>query len=164
MNRKLLVVAAVVVVGAGAGTFAFFARRGPSHSHLASTQTSEHGVGMDQAMAAVRAEYSAPEGSTPCASAYNAFKASQDYAAEHDVTPVVLRLAPYDEFLQRCSALPEATQRCLVPRYMARRRAECDKAKPPADALAPMLELKAAAPPGAPDPTEQWEAPAVGSP
>ena len=144
MNRRLLVGASVVVVLAGAAVvFASVGRRSsPAHPHPAASGPSEHGNGMDHAMSAILVMYKAPAGNTPCESAYNAFKASQDYAAANDATAVVLRLAPRDEFLQRCAALPPLSQQCMVPAYLAQHRQECAKAKPAPEALSPMIELK----------------------
>jgi len=143
MNRRLVVAVSVVVVGAAAAVvFASVGRRGPSHPHPASSGESAHGTGMDRSMSAYLALYRAPPGSTPCESAYNAFKASQDYATANQVTPAVLRLAPRDEFLQRCAALPPLTRKCLVPDYLTQHRPECVPAKPAADVLAPMIALR----------------------
>jgi hypothetical protein len=165
MNRKLVVTATLVLVGGVAVAVAGSARRrGRAHAAASGNAQSEHALGMDRAMAAELAFYDAPEGSTPCESAYNALKASLDVSTQQHVTPVVLRLAPRDEFLQRCTSLPDATQRCLAPRYMSKHRAECDKAKPAADVLAPMVELKTIQDPGAAEPDEARGAPSGGSP
>jgi hypothetical protein len=146
MNRKLLVGASVVVVGgAAAVVFASVNRNPPppDHPHPAVSGSSAHAVGIDNQMSAILVMYDASPGSTPCESAYNALKTSQDYAGSHpDVTPVVLRLAPRDEFLQRCGALPPGTQQCLVPAYLSEHRDECAKLKPSRDVLNAMAELK----------------------
>ena len=73
-------------------------------------------------MGSILALYHAPEGSTPCETAYNAFKASQDYSAREKVTAAVVGLAPREDFLQRCNALSPATQRCMVPLYMTQHK------------------------------------------
>ena len=155
MNPKLVATAAIVLgVGIAVAVAGSARRRGLVHPAASGSAESDHGLGMDRAMSAELAMYSAPEGSTPCESAYNALKASQDVSTQQHVTPVVLRLAPQAEFLQRCGALPEATQRCLVPRYMSKHRTECDKAKPPADALAALVELKAVRDPRSAEPED----------
>jgi hypothetical protein len=144
MNPKLVATAAIVLaVGVAVAVAGSARRRGIVHPAASGSAESEHGVGMDRAMAAELAMYNAPEGSTPCESAYNALKASQDLSTQQHVTPVVLRLAPRDEFLQRCASLPGAAQSCLAPRYLSKHRAECDKAKPSADVLAALVEMKA---------------------
>lgn len=142
MNRKLLVAAAVVVVAAAAAASYFaYARREPPHPRLVGSGPSEHAAGMDVAMGAFRAPYEAPDGATPCETAYIAFKASQDYATEHHVQPVILWLAPRQEFLDRCAALPGATQVCMAPRYLIKHRDECDKAKPTPEVAATLVKV-----------------------
>ncbi|HEX3342990.1 MAG TPA: hypothetical protein VHS09_00405, partial [Polyangiaceae bacterium] len=91
--------------------------------------------------AAIVALERAPEGSTPCESAYNAFKASKDVSDTQGVKAVVHKLAPRDEFLAKCGALPAAAQSCLLPRYMVRHRDECDRARPSPETLSPFVEL-----------------------
>jgi hypothetical protein len=150
MNRKLLAVVGIVVAAGGVGAYALAGRGGPAHPHAASSGESEHAAGIDQAMGAVRAEYLAAPGATPCESAYNAFKASLDFSTQEHVDPVVLRLAPHDEFIQQCSTLPEATQKCLAPHYMVLHRPECEKAKPAASAITPMITLRPPAQEGPP--------------
>jgi hypothetical protein len=143
MKRNVLVGAIVVLVaGVAAAAYATVTRReGAHHPHAA--PSSDHAEGIDRAMAAALALYKAPEGATPCESAYNAFSASQDVAARQGVTPVVVHLAPREEFLARCNAAPSATQPCMVPRYAAHHRPECPGGVRSAiQALGPALELK----------------------
>jgi hypothetical protein len=147
MNLKLVVaLAAVLVAGAGAAIF-FALRRAPLPPlPPAATAPSAHASGMDRAMAAANALYHAPEGSTPCETAYNALKSSDDLARREHVTPVVLRLAPREEFLARCGALPPATQQCLVPVYLRSHREDCARSRPSPDVLKAIVELRQAAP------------------
>ena len=116
-------------------------------------QESAHGAGIDQSMAAVLALQNAPEGATPCETAYNAFKASKDVSDTEGVKAVVLRLAPRDEFLARCAQLPATTQACLTPRYMWKHRADCQRADP-GESLSGMVELLRRT-----EPTQQLEPP-----
>lgn len=161
MNRKVLVLASVVLVGgAAAAVFAAAGRRAPEHPHPAPSGSTAHGSGINRAMGAILVMYKAPPGNTPCESAYNAFRTSQDYATENDAVPVVLRLAPRDEFLRGCAALPPATQQCMVPAYLAQHRPECVKAKPSQEVLGPLVELKQREEPGpSPEPMPQPGAP-----
>ncbi|HZS37791.1 MAG TPA: hypothetical protein VFF06_13230 [Polyangia bacterium] len=142
MNRKLTVAAAMLVAVAGA--IAFFALRSPPPPPRPAPGPSAHGSGIDNAMAAATALYDAPDGTTPCETAYNAFAHSEDVAKNAHVTAVVLRLAPRDEFLARCGALPPATQQCLAPKYLRGHREECARSRMSPDALKPMVELKQA--------------------
>lgn len=114
-------------------------------------------------MGAVVALYHAPEGSSPCESAYNAFKASQDVAAQKSLTPVVIKLAPRDQFLATCSGLSPATQQCMVPLYLAEHREACQKAKPAQDVLDSIVQMKHAAEPGSQSEQEPAEPPPVAS-
>ena len=143
MNRTVIVIAAVAALATGVVVFAAIARRpSPSHPHAAPSST--HASGIDHEMAAALAMYKAPEGSTPCETAYNAFEASKDVSDKEGVTPVVLRLSPHDDFVQRCEALPPATQKCLAPTYVARHRPDCPGGvHAAAIPLAGVLELKA---------------------
>lgn len=142
MRVKLVLLAAVVVAAAGgAAAYVVRARSAPTHPRPASSGPSEHAQGMDEAMGAVLVPYDAPDGGTPCETAYLAFKASQDYAADHPVKQVITWLAPRQDFLDKCATLAPTTQLCLGPRYLVRHRDECDKAKPPPDVAAAMMKM-----------------------
>jgi hypothetical protein len=147
IGTKGRILIAGLVLGAGAA-LAFRRPVAPPPPPVSPAHESAHASGMDHAMAAVIAMQHAPEGSTPCESAYNAFKASQDVAQSQNVKAVVLKLAPRDEFLSKCSALPPAAQTCLVPRYLSRHHQECSSVRATADTLAPMVELMTRTSPG----------------
>jgi len=153
MNRKLVAAATVVLV-AGVAVVVFGAVGRSARSSPPAPASSGHGPGIDHAMSAVLALYHAPVGATPCESAYNAFKASLDVSTQQNATPVVQWLAPHDDFLARCNALPPATQQCLVPLYLSEHRAECQKAKPSDDTLKTLAQLKQAAEPGSQGPDQ----------
>ncbi|MGD0528990.1 MAG: hypothetical protein ABSE49_27880 [Polyangiaceae bacterium] len=162
MNRRLVAIATVVVVaGVAVVVFGSGQRRG----NPLPAATSPHSEDIDHAMSAVLELYRAPQGTTPCETAYNAFRASLDFSTQHPVTPVVLRLASHEDFIARCSGLPVLTQECLAPRYISEHRAECRNAKPPDDVLASMVEMKRVAAPGsAATGPALVEPPPVGSP
>ena len=144
MQRNLFIVAAVALAAAGgAAAYVLLAHRAPAHPPLVDGGPSEHANEMDQAMGAVVAQYEAPDGGTPCETAFLAFKASQDYVDEHHTKAVVLWLAQRQDFLDKCASLPPVTQLCMGPRYLAAHRTECDKAKPAPDAAAAMVKLLA---------------------
>ncbi len=165
MNRRLIAAATLVLV-AGVAVVVFGSARRRDSDHPAPATSSEHGSGIDHAMGAVVALYHAPDGGTPCETAYNAFKASQDLATQKNLTPVVLKLAPRDQFLATCGGLPPATQQCMVPLYLAEHRPECVKAKPPQDVLDSLVQMKHQAEPGSPAAEQQGqsEPPPVASP
>jgi len=155
--NKRLIAAATLVLVAGVAVVVFGSVRRRTHPAPPAASTSGHGAGIDHAMGAVVALYHAPEGSTSCESAYNAFKASLDLSTEKQITPVVTKLAPRDQFLATCGSLPPATQQCLVPLYLAEHRADCQKAKPPQDVLDSLVQMKHAPEPGSQ--SEQQEPP-----
>lgn len=140
-RARLLLAAAIV----GAALFLVLRRNHPPAAPPPAPPTpgqeSEHGAGIDRAMAAVLAMKTAPPGATPCETAYNAFKTSKDVSDTQDVKAVVLRLAPRDEFLARCAQLPPQTQACLSPPYMWSHHADCQGAAPSPDALTAIVEV-----------------------
>lgn len=162
VNRARLLVAALIL---GAAVFLVLRRHGAdpppsSKPPPVASQESAHGAGIDQSMAAVLALQNAPDGATPCETAYNAFKASKDVSDTQGVKAVVLSLAPRDQFLARCAGLPPQTQACLAPRYMRLHRAECQRADPGVN-LSGMVELLRRTEPSHED--ESVPAPAAGS-
>jgi hypothetical protein len=122
MTRKRLAVALVLLAVAVAAVLLLRSRqrrvqRGPS----------EHAEGIDYAMSPVLAMFKAPEGSTPCETAYNAFHAfevAQQHKGGGDAPWGAL--PERSVFLARCATLPEQEQLCFQPRYLARHHAECD--------------------------------------
>jgi len=147
VSKRTIIVAAIVLVAGGAAVAVFGAPKRREHPHPAGS--SSHGSGIDHQMSAMLAMYHAPEGATSCESAYNAFKYSQDWAAEKDVAPVVEWLAPRDEFLAKCAGLSPQVQQCMVPRYLSEHRSkECGGQKPPDDVFRSMVVLKGRGEPG----------------
>jgi hypothetical protein len=147
VNRRLIAAATLVLVaGVAVVVFGSVGRR--THPAQPAASISEHGAGMDHAMGAVNALYHAPEGSTPCESAYNAFKNSLDVSTQKQLTPVVFKLAPRDQFLATCGSMPAMTQQCLVPLYLSEHRDACQSAKPQRDLLDSIVQVKHATEPG----------------
>ena len=143
MKRSVLVSLAVVLAIAGVVTLALVARaRAIARAHPHASKINRHGEGIDRTMTALKAMFAAPTGATPCETAWLAFKAAYDAGHEPGRTPLVLKLAPHDEFVARCNALPAAAQPCLAVAYSSRHRDECQKARPPESALSQMFELK----------------------
>jgi hypothetical protein len=163
LGKKAQLVLAVVIVGVAA--FLVIPRkqpaRVPSPSASVSSRPSDHGEGIDRAFASALALYDAPEGATPCESAYNAFQNSIDVAKQQHLKPLVLSLAPREEFLARCVELPSSAQQCLVPRYRRDHDDECAKTKPSEDVVRDMATLVQLQPPVA---VLKQGAPPTGSP
>jgi hypothetical protein len=101
----------------------------------------KHRQGLERASAPLAAMYTAPEGKTPCESAYNAFKAEQDTSRASGIKSHVLKLAERDLFVQKCEALPKEAQPCMVPKYRAGHVDECLKLKPPREVINAMVEM-----------------------
>lgn len=151
MNKTRIAAATLVlVIGVAVVVFGATRKRGGGHTASPDNSAVGHGAGIDHAMSAVVALYHAPEGATPCESAYNAFKASQDVSTTQNATAVVTKLAPRDQFLATCGGLPPLSQKCMVPLYLAEHRPECKPAKPAQDVLDSMVQMKHAAEPGSP--------------
>jgi hypothetical protein len=121
MSRKRAVLAAIVVLlGGGAIVFAFERQR-------ARERAGPQPEGVDYRMAPLAAAYDAPDGATPCETAYNAFRAMDDVAKQRGVGGVPWGTLPdRATFLARCDRLTPQEQECAQPRYQARHHKECD--------------------------------------
>lgn len=107
-----------------------------------SAKAGAHSQSIDHSYSAVRAMYEAPEGATPCESAYNAVTAEQAAAKPTKRGSIFSFVAPKDEFLKLCAALPDAAQQCLVPRYQARNQATCATAKAPIEQVEKLYAIR----------------------
>jgi hypothetical protein len=122
MSPRLRVVVALIIIAGGAA--AFWGLRPQAPKRPPPTE-SDHGTGIDHSFAGFLALDHAPEGKTPCETAYNAYKASLDAAEAAQARSLVLHLAARDEFLNLCAAFPENEQRCLTPKYLREHRDAC---------------------------------------
>lgn len=151
-NFKLKIVAVVAAL-AGASVLGFFAARSRAKPEapppIASASASPHRDGLDRAAAPLTALFTAPEGKTPCESAHNAILASVEASAAAGKPPRFTKVALRDDFLARCEALPKEAQSCMVPRYAASHRGECDRVRPPPEVMKEMFEVAAGASPPA---------------
>jgi hypothetical protein len=82
--------------------------------------------GVDYAMSPFAAAFDAPEGATPCETAYNAFHAIDDASRARNKSTPWSSLPERDTFLARCAALPPQEQQCYQPRYSAANHPICD--------------------------------------
>ena len=137
---KLKLAALAVILAAGAIAAVFYLRTGkkPRHPRRPPAQPDDHAA----LMAPVQAMLEAPEGATPCESAYLAIQAEQAAAKAKGVASFFARVAPRDEFLGLCNALPAESQPCMVPKYATFHRPECEAARPPDGALKGMFEAR----------------------
>ncbi len=140
MKLKLAAVAVALVAGAVAAIL--YARSGgrkPRHARRpAPAQPDGHAAALEPALAMLEA----PEGATPCESAYNAIQAEQAAAKRKGVASFFTSVAPKEEFLRLCGALPAEGQACMVPKYGTFHRQECEAVRPPDGALKGMFEVR----------------------
>lgn len=101
-----------------------------------------HTAGIDNSYATVLAMYQAPEGATPCESAYNSVVAEQAAATTMKRESIFRFVAPKDVFFKLCQALPPASQQCLIPRYEARNREACRTAAASSEQIKPMYVIR----------------------
>jgi hypothetical protein len=141
IGTRTKLAAAVGIVAAAAILVLPRARHKPSPPSAPSSAPAGHGASIDHQFASYFALYDAPEGATPCESAFNAFQHSIDVAAREHLKPIVISVAPHDEFVARCAMVPSAQQACLVPRYRRDHDAECKSNRPPDDVLRELQTL-----------------------
>lgn len=131
MTKKLAVLAGVAALAIVA--VIVWVRAGGSPRHASKTDTaSVHATGIDQtdASLSLMALMNAPEGKTPCETAYNAIEAEQAAARMRKGKSMFKWVAPKAEFLAACRTLPEKTQQCMAPRYRGEHD-DCALARPP---------------------------------
>jgi hypothetical protein len=138
MTKKLAFLAGVALAGVIA--VVVWARRGGSTHHDRADTTSVHATGIDQtdSSASMIAMINAPEGATPCESAFNALDAEQAAARLRKSKSMFKWVAAKDEFVARCRELPEKSQQCMAPRYR-REHDDCATARPPDAVLQKMF-------------------------
>jgi hypothetical protein len=141
MNRKLVVVAAIVAAGATAGIIVYARGRGGGNHHAHADTTTVHASGFDRSDVAVsmQAMLDAPEGATPCETAYAAIEAEQQATKLRGTKSIFEWVAPRPDFLASCQALTEAQQRCMALRYKRAHDDECQQARPSPDTLAKLI-------------------------
>ena len=140
-TRTALLVGGLLLLGAGVGAY-FYAKR-QAHKPLHVSTVNPHRDGLEFATSPLTAMYKAPEGKTPCETAFNAYQAAEDTAKQLKLTSPFLHLAPHDEFLTHCNALTPAQQICLGPKYKASHQEECAKVLPSVEVRNQMFEPRA---------------------
>jgi hypothetical protein len=132
MNKKLALLAGVAILIAI--VVVVWARRGRSPGHAKSTTDTKsvHATSFDETDTSVSlmTMLGAPEGATPCETGFNALEAEQKAMKLRGGKSMFKWVAPKDEFLAQCKALPEKSQQCLSPRYR-REHDDCTLARPP---------------------------------
>ncbi len=140
MRTKLAIVAGAVILGAVA--VIVWARSGSSSRHSESDTASVHATGIDEAdtSVSIMAMMHAPEGATPCETAYLALAAEQEAARLHGGTSMFDWIAPKPEFLAACQTLSVEAQQCMMPRYRGEHDDACVLARPPDAQLQKMFK------------------------
>lgn len=140
MRKKLVVLATVAVLVAVA--FFVWSRRERKPKHVRRVDPGEvHASQIDRTdtNASLLAMLNAPDGATPCETAWNAISAEQAAARLRKTKSLFVWVAPKPEFLAGCQALEPDAQKCMAPRYRRDHDEECRKARPGPDALKKML-------------------------
>ncbi len=82
---------------------------------------------LEDSMQPMHLMMNAPEGGTPCETAYNAYKAFDSAAGSMSGGGRTWgKLPDQATFVARCGKLSEKEQKCLAPRYWAHNHDECD--------------------------------------
>ena len=129
--RNLALAGGAVAALAVIGIVVFARGRGGRHHSHADT-ASIHAGGIDQTDTSVSFEamLAAPEGATPCETAYGAIAAEQSAAKLRGTRSIFQWVAPKPDFMAGCQALSEAEQKCMMPRYRRDHGDECGRARP----------------------------------
>jgi len=140
MNKKLVVVAAIVAIGATAGIVVYARGRG-GRRHAHADTSSVKATGFDRADASVSFEamLNAPDGATPCETAYAAIDAEQQATKLRGTKSIFEWVAPKPDFLASCQTLTPSQQKCMALRYKRAHDDECQQARPSPDTLAKLI-------------------------
>jgi len=121
MKKGLVVLGVLVVAGAAAVYFFYFAPRMQQKA-----EREEHRQAIEHELAPMTAMMKAPDGATPCETAFNAFSAYDTTAKAQGAARPWAELPDRTGFLARCGGLSQPEQQCLQPRYQAQHHDVCD--------------------------------------
>jgi hypothetical protein len=132
---NLLKLTVVLVVGGLALLFVYRGHRPRQVNHKETPEevrqrAARRNRAIDNRFTPLRALLKAPEGSTPCETAYNGFKAFDDSPNPAGLPRPFGKLPDRDMFLKRCRALSTPEQLCLQPRYSVQHQQECNAILP----------------------------------
>jgi hypothetical protein len=124
MGKRIAVTLAVLVVIAAL----ILARRARVSGQMAHgvQGESEKGTGVDFRLSPMIAGFDAPDGGTPCETAYNGFSAVDEGAKKSGMHVPWTTFPDRASFLARCGALPPQEQLCAQLRYAAQNHPVCD--------------------------------------
>jgi hypothetical protein len=135
-----VIASGLLAVAIAAGIFLLVRGRGGRHHSHADT-ASIHAGGIDQTDTSVSFEamLGAPEGATPCETAYAAIDAERSAAKLRGTRSIFQWVAEKPDFLAACQTLSDAQQKCFAPRYRRDHDDECLRARPDKATLAKMI-------------------------
>ena len=137
--KKIVVIATVAVLVAVA--FFVWWRRDTKPPHKKADVDTVHANAIDRAdvSASMITILNAPEGATPCDTAWLAVEAEQAATKLRKGKSLFTWVAPKADFLAACQALPPDVQKCMAPRYHRDHTDECLRKKPADDVLKKMF-------------------------
>lgn len=138
MNKKWVVLAGAVVIAGAVAVLVWVKSRSPEHAKADTTSVRATGIDQADSSVSLRTMLAAPEGASPCETAFNAIDAEQSAARLHRGKSMFKWVAPKAEFLARCGELPANVQECMMPRYR-RDHDNCTLARPPDAVLQKMF-------------------------
>jgi hypothetical protein len=121
MVKRLAVVLAVVAVVAAL----LVARRWRTGRAMVDSRSAQ-GTGVDYRLSPMNAAFEAPDGGTPCETAYNALHAIDEGSRGTGMSVPWTTFPDRPTFLARCMALQPQEQECMQPRYAAQNHPVCD--------------------------------------
>jgi hypothetical protein len=138
MDRKRVVAGGGALLVVGVVVFVVVRERktwkSPTHD--------SHAAGVEYRLAPLVEMGEAPEGSTPCETAWNAYKAFDDASkVQSSKTPYGV-LPDKETLIARCSALPELEQKCLGPKFFSKNGALCQPIAQKYDGKNPLFVTK----------------------
>jgi hypothetical protein len=101
---------------------------------------SEKGNGVDFRLSPLTAGMDAPDGGTPCETAFLALSATDQAAKKSGFHVPWTTLPDRATFLARCNALPVQEQLCAQPRYAAQNHPVCDPIQKDYDKRSPLWD------------------------
>jgi len=126
--RKILMGAALAValVALALGAYVLWFRAAQEQAVTRHGETNPHARAIDERYSPAIAMLKAPEGKTPCETAYNAYHAFDTAPDPYHIPRPWGKLPPKDVFIARCEAQPREVQLCLQPRYSTRNTSACE--------------------------------------
>jgi len=139
MNRKLVAAGVLAIAAAVVIFIVTHGHRGKHHAHA--DTTSVHAAAFDRTDTAVSMEamMNAPEGATPCETAYAAIEAEQQAVKLRGTRSIFEWVAQKPDFLANCQALTPGQQKCMALHYRRAHDEECQRERPSPETMAKLI-------------------------